>query len=231
MRQWMVLIVAICLLLSGCAPVMEADASASPADKSLETPEPSPKADRFSYSVMNAQIIRADGDEKQSIYDAEPYYDANWTTWVGSLTVLDDALYFTEGSVFSDGVSCICETENLGAAYAVVRTDKNGEHRQVLAASDVPSGFWEIEVLGGFVFYVQSVRDDALTIGYVGKDGSPGGVLNLSPFAAKDAVLSNAVMGLRDGRLLIDAEFFDGEGMQSIQLVVDEGLAITVMEE
>lgn len=227
MRQWIGFIVVICLVLSGCAPVMEEDASAGSADVILETPAPSPEPDRFSYSVMNAEIMRSDGEEKQSIYDAAPYYDADWTTWVGSLTVLDDALYFTEGSVFSDGVSCICETEDLGAAYAVVRTDKAGENRQVLAASDVPSGFWDIKVLGSFVFYVQSVGEDALAIGYVGKDGSLGGVLDLTPFAAKDAVLSNAVMSLQDDRLLIDAEFFDGEGLQSIKLVVDKSLAIT----
>lgn len=179
---------------------------------------------------MNAEIIRTDGETKQSIYDAAPYYDADWTTWVGSLIVQDDALYFAESSVYSDGISCICETEGLGAAYAVVLTDINGENRQVLATSDVPSGFWDIEVFGSFVVYVQSVGDDALSICYVGKDGSPGGVLDLSAFAPKDAYLSNAVLDLQDGRLLINVEFYDGEGFVSRVLSVDESLVITMVE-
>lgn len=191
-----------------------------------QTPEP----ERFFYTVMNAEIIRTDGETKQSIYDAAPYYDADWTTWVGSLIVQDDALYFAESSVYSDGISCICETEGLGAAYAVVLTDINGENRQVLATSDVPSGFWDIEVFGSFVVYVQSVGDDALSICYVGKDGSPGGVLDLSAFAPKDAYLSNAVLDLQDGRLLINVEFYDGEGFVSRVLSVDESLVITMVE-
>jgi hypothetical protein len=215
------------VMLSGCAPAV----SDSPRQETTETPDgtvsAAPTAKAFSYSISNSELIRSEEGEKEAIYDAAPYYDADWTVWLGSFVQDGDALYFAEGAVFSDGVSCICETEELGAKYAVVRTDLDGSNRRVLVEKTVPTGYWDVAVLGDRIFFVDGT-DESVTVGYVGKDGSGGGFLDFSASAGMDAVCTNALLDVQDGFLTVSADFSSQDTVKTLSLRVDEALNVTL---
>lgn len=216
------------VMLFGCAP-----AAGDVPQETAETPSsavssvPTEGTQGYSFTISNSQIIRSFEGEKEAIYDAVPYYKADWTVWLGSLVQEGDALYFAEGAAFSDGVSCICETEELGAAYAVVRTDIDGGNRLVLAEKTLPTGYWDVAVYGERVFYVNGT-DEAVTVGYVGKDGSGGGVLDIASAAGEDAVCTNALLDVRNGFLTITADFSTADTVETLSLRVDEALNVTL---
>lgn len=227
MKTLHILFILIILMLVGCAPV----SGDMPRQEAPETPSTTLSADQaasaYAYSISNSEIMRSADGEKESIYNAAPYYNDDWTVWLGSLVQDGDAMYFAEGAVFSDGVSCICETEELGAKYAVVRTDLDGGSRRVLVEKTVPTGYWDVAVYGDRVFFVDGT-DEAVTVGYVGKDGSGGGVLDFSAAAGTDAVCTNALLNVQDGYLTVSADFTSEDAVKTLNFRVDERLNITL---
>jgi|GEM_PF-3070613 len=215
------------LMLVGCAPV----SGDLPRQEAAETPSATASAEQaaiaYAYSISNSEIMRSAEGEKESIYDAAPYYNDDWTVWLGSLIQDGGALYFAEGAVFSDGVSCICETEELGAKYAVVRTDLDGTNRRVLVEKTVPTGYWDVAVYGDRVFFVDGT-DEAVTVGYIGNDGSGGGLLDFSAFAGTDAVCTNVLLDVQDGCLTVSADFASKDTVKTLNFRVDERLNITL---
>jgi hypothetical protein len=228
LSKWIFAMTITVLTLTGCAPAPDqAPQREAAAPSSTVSAVPTPSALDYSYTISNSQVIRSSEGEKEAIYDAAPFYDAQWTVWLGNLVQDDDALFFAEGAAFSDGVSCICETEALGAKYAVVRTDLDGGNRLVLAEKTVPTGYWDVAVYGERVFYVDGANE-SVTVGYVDKDGSDGGVLDFSAAAGTDAVCVNALLDVQDGLLTVSADFADADTVKTLTLRVDEKLNITV---
>ncbi len=216
------------VMLLGCAPAAgDVPQETEETQSSTISAAPTAIEQAYSFTISNSQIIRNYEGKKEAIYDAVPYYDADWTVWLGSLVQEGDALYFAEGAAFSDGVSCICETEELGAKYAVVRTDIDGGNRLVLAEKTLPTGYWDVAVYGERVFYVNGTNE-AVTVEYVSKDGSEGGMLDFSEAAGEDAVYTNALLDVKDGYLTISADFTSSDSVKMLKLRVDEKLGVTL---
>ena len=219
------------MLLSACAGSDAVAERVMPEAGNVQTTaEPSAtQQPKRSFEVIGSEIRDISVGSKTVVYDAADYYNPEWTAWAGNLTVEGDALFFTEGAVFSDGVSCICDTQDLGAAYAVVRTDIDGANRTVLVSKTVPTGYWDIALLGGRVFFVDG-RDDSVTVGYVSRDGGEQGYLDIASAAGEGAVCANALLITADDGLAITADFVLADGTRlSRNLLVNEDLTVTVL--
>ena len=224
MIRMVLALIVLSLALTGCAGYNGAE-EVTPT-MIINTPEPT-TAQEVSFTISGSQIMKKTNEQQEVIYDAALHYNDQWTVWTGNLTVDGGCLYFTEGAVFSDGVSCICETEDKGSAYAVVRTDLSGADRTVLVFKDTPSGYWDIALLGERLFYVDGA-DEIVSVGYVGKDGHKGDVLDFSSVVGEDAVCTNALLDTQDSLLVITADFLMTDGtMQAHTLLVDGDLTVT----
>jgi len=149
---------------------------------------------------------------------------------VGALAAEEDGLYFTEGGVFSDGVSCVGETACFGAAYAVVRTELDGSQRRVLVSKSTPVGYLGIKVAGGYIIYAEQ-EGEGVRVGYVSKDGSAAGTFDLAPFGPKGAVLGYAALGYSGDVLVITADYYTDHAVHTLLISVDKDLHITLYDQ
>lgn len=220
---FLVLLLAACSAgLPGSDAPAKTTAASTPAQNAASPPPPVASAPVRSYTIQGSAILN---DDYEPIYDAAPYYEQGWTVWINNLTQVEDALYFTEGAAFNDGISCICESAQKGAVNAIVTTGLDGSGRKVLASNTDPDGYYDMQPFSGRVFFIDGSEQTA-RLSYVGNDGSDAGTLSLP--AGDSAGLFKAALSTDGEYLIVEMDFGSehAEAAASYTFRIDKDLNI-----
>lgn len=203
----LIIMTALSLLLSACATAKPpSKASEAPASEAPQAPtQNAPTASPGRYTVEGSVIYN---ENKDTVYDAAQYYDLSWTVWVDNVTEAYGALYFNEGAVVNDGISCICDAAQKGAAYAVVKLSLDGNTRQVLSSKTTPDGYFDVLPFADRVFFVDGSPERAI-VGYTGKDGDNSGTVDLPAEQGESCI--NAKLDTDGDYLVITADFYSAD--------------------
>jgi len=153
---------------------------ATPAVTPVVTPSPTPQPEPVTYAIDGKTIVREQGSDKTVIYNVTDQYPEDWDCGLNSLAVEPEALYFTEYAQPQNG-------DFLESKYAIVCIGFDGSGRRVLKSEDV-IGFLQIAPYGDRIFFVQD-GFDSVEIGWVWRDGSGSGWLDLTDYAAHYGVM------------------------------------------